>query len=229
MRVRTLLLCSFLWSFAANAQSLEHRGQLWWLAFTQAKVGPVMRMYLEAQPRVGLTPGRFDAVLLRGALGIEPVAGLSFWLGFGWIPSWTSADLDDISAGEGRAYQQVTWTKGFTKALKLQLRGRFEQRLLEGVSGPVHRARVMGRFTWTFKEDPTLLLALQDEIFGSFNERPGSGPAGFDQNRAYVGFGWQPTSETLLEVGYLNQLVRRREPLPVRMGHTLMLTTAFFW
>lgn len=226
---RLILLGGFLLASTAAAQTLEQRGQAWWFAFGQGKAGQYARIWIEAQPRAGLSDTRFDVVILRAAVGIEPVAGLSFWMGFAWVPSWQSPFFDDLTAGEGRLYQQIMYTKALGSGFRGQLRFRMEERLIEGVNGPVYRARMFGRLTWTFHDRPTLLLALQDEIFGNFNDRAGSPPAGFDQNRAYVGIGWQPSSDVLLELGYLQQLVRRRDPSPWRLGHTAMLTTAFFW
>lgn len=223
--MRWLVVSMVLASTVAQAQ-VEHRGQVWWLAFTQGKLGPVARAYFEAQPRVAFTPGRFDAVLLRGALGAEFAPGWSAWVGFGWIPGWSSDAADSIVTGEGRLYQQLQWIQTFG-TLKLQVRARMEERLLSSVNGLLYRFRVMPRLMWTFHEATGLFLAVQDELFVNFNERLGSPPAGFDQNRAYVGLGWQATKALMLELGYLNQLVRRVDPLPLRMGHTVLLTTAY--
>ncbi|MBK7864057.1 MAG: DUF2490 domain-containing protein [Archangiaceae bacterium] len=223
---RALLLLTLTAATAAHAE-IEHRGQWWWLAFTQGKLGPIARVYVEAQSRFGLTPSfRPDVVILRAALGAEVVEGLSLWLGFGWIPSWADASFDSVTTGEGRIYQQVQYQRSFG-AFGLQLRLRFEERLVSSVRGPLFRPRLLVRGTWRFPDSRAFQLAAQDEVFVNLNERPGSSPAGFDQNRAYVGVGWWPTAALLLELGYQQQLLRRADPLALRLGHTLLLTTAY--
>lgn len=222
--IRAAVVAALVASSAASAQ-VEHRGQAWWLAFAQGKLSPVARAYFELQPRVGGSPFQADSLLLRAALGAELFEGFTLWQGFAWVPAWASADFDSFNANEGRLYQQIQYVRSFG-TVGLQLRFRQEERWLAAAGGPLFRARLMVRLTWRFADAPRLLLAVQDEPMVNFNERPGSSPRGFDQNRAYVGIGWQPTPSLLIELGYLQQLVRRADR-PFRLGHTALLTTAY--
>lgn len=59
-----------------------------------------------------------------------------------------------------------------------------------------------------------------DELFVAFGEK--AGPNLFDQNRAFVGVGWQFAGGFRAEVGYLNQLFVRASGQRVDMNHTLV-------
>jgi len=211
----------------AQPSPIEQRGQLWWLATAQGKLGPTARAYFEIQPRFGLTPQfRADAALVRAALGAEVLPGLTLWQGVGWIPSWADASIESVTTGEGRLYQQVQYVRALGP-VGLVARLRLEERFIQNLGGVLLRTRLMVRFTWRFVEVPALQLAIHDELFVNLNQRTGSPPTGLDQNRAYVGLGWWVLPSVLLELGYQHQLVRRANPQPLRSGHTALLTTGF--
>jgi hypothetical protein len=212
---------------AVPVSAQEHRGQLWVQAVAQGKLGPMARAFFEVQPRLGLTNRpRADVVLMRAALGAEVLPGLSLWLGVGWIPAWTDDSIESVSVGEGRLYQQVQYARS-SGALGLLARLRFEQRLIDNAGGVSLRPRLLVRGTWRFLEAPALHLALQDEVFVTLNQRPGGPPAGFDQNRSFLALGWWPVPAYLLELGYQLQVLRRAAPAPLRLGHTVLLSSVY--
>jgi hypothetical protein len=181
------------------AAAEEQRLQAWLQTMAQAKVLGSGWVYVEFQPRVTLLPGDkagFDQVLLRAAVGWQALRTLSLWVGGAMINQ------------EQRVYEQLQWSDTFGP-VKLAVRARLEQRWLPDQPSVKHRARVQFRVAWTFK-DPFLLIAY-DEPFVNF-------PFSFDQNRAYLGFGYRPHPQILVELGYLNQY------LTTRMGHTALGT-----
>lgn len=62
-----------------------------------------------------------------------------------------------------------------------------------------------------------------DEVFIHLNDTDFGTRAGFNQNRAFVGFGWKWNPETpksRVEIGYLNQFIDSRTGSD-RMNHLL--------
>jgi hypothetical protein len=186
--------------FSATAAAQEQRFQAWFLGMAQA---PVLDghglVYIEFQPRGKLLPVErlnVDQVLLRAAVGWQALRTFSIWAGAGFIN------------GEQRVFEQLMWVQTFS-SVKLSVRARLEQRWLPGDPGVKHRVRVQLRAAWTFKAP--FLLIVYDEPFVNL-------PFTFDQNRAYLAFGYRPHPQVLLEFGYLNQY------LATRMGHTVIAT-----
>ncbi len=182
---------------SATAVAQEQRLQGWFLGMAQARVHERGWVYVEFQPRGTLAPTvRGDLVILRAAVGFEPVRSFTVWAGAAYVN------------GEQRIFEQLLWADNFGP-VKLLVRARLEQRWLLGDPVVKHRARVQFRFAWTF-HDP-FLLVLYDEPFVNF-------PFAFDQNRAYIALGYRPHPKVLIELGYMNQLTTKV------MGHTPMLT-----
>ena len=77
-------------------------------------------------------------------------------------------------------------------------------------------------------DDAPLRWVAYDEAFVNLNGAAGGPPQGFDQNRLFVGVGWQQDS-TLFELGYLNNFVVRSAPRPELMRHALVLAASFNW
>ena len=196
--MRTVLALFVLSSASAVAQ--EQRLQSWFLGMAQAKALGDGLVYIEFQPRGTLLPSsaaKVDQVLLRAAVGWQIQRMFQVWIGAAYIN------------GEQRVFEQVFWGENFGP-VRLSVRYRQEQRWLPGAANVAHRARVQFRIAWTFR-DPFLLIAYDEPFVNVF-------PFAFDQNRAYVAFGWRPHPKVLVELGYLNQL------FATRMGHTPILT-----
>ena len=82
--VRTLGILSCLLACAALAQSdasaLEQDLQSWTLLTAWGRRDS-FRWYAEAQPRVSLSTGRFERLLLRPAVGLQVTQQVSLWVG----------------------------------------------------------------------------------------------------------------------------------------------------
>ena len=99
--VRWLLVVAMVASGAARAQAMEHELASWSLLTVWGREGKA-RWFAEAQPRVSLTTGRFDRLLLRPAVGFQLTPEVSLWAGYGWTPSFTPSYRD-----EQRPWQQL--------------------------------------------------------------------------------------------------------------------------
>jgi hypothetical protein len=217
--MRTVIALVCLASSLALAQEasaplppLEHDLQSWTLLTAWGRKER-FRWYAEAQPRVSLSTGRFERLLLRPAVGLQVTPEVSLWLGYAWTP--TFGPYRD----EQRPFQQVLVEQRFG-VVSLINRFRVEERFIADTGGASVRLRHMVRAVVRFGPSSPWGLAASEELFVTLNavER---GPApGFDQNRAFLGLNvkvdaWQ------FELGYMNVFVHRPGPAAERMLHTI--------
>lgn len=208
---------------AASAQrTIDSEPQWWHLAFAQGAIDRPWLYYLEAQPRLGASSG---LVLMRSALGLELTEGLSIWAGFAWVPTW-AYDAPSPALNEGRLFQQLVYADS-AGPLKLTSRTRFEQRRLASAEALSLRARTLLRGALPLDDAEQWSGILWDEVFFHLNSVEGGPTAGFDQNRAFLGVGRKLSKNLTVEVGYLNNFIRRPASASDRMIHALYTFTVF--
>ena len=213
--MRWLFLCLFSLIFTQSAVAQNGPTMGVW-------TGQLMTLDLDAEKDAGLKvwldlherqmPSSFVAIV-RPGIGWDTGKGLSFWAGYGWIPTWDGETLRN----ENRIWQQVIG-KVKTESVGLMGRLRLEQRVLDGAPKVGHRIRVFARAG--FKLNQTYGLSLWDEAFIHLNNTSFSTP-GLNQNRLFfgpyikAGKGWRT------EFGYLNLLVNTSDGLAV--NHVLAM------
>ena len=119
---------------SARGQPMAHEFASWSLLTVWGREGKA-RWFAEAQPRVSLSTGGFDRLILRPAVGFQLTAEVSLWAGYGWTPSYRD---------EQRPWQQllVEQTLG---VVSLVNRFRTEERFIADTCGPSYRLRHMVR------------------------------------------------------------------------------------
>ena len=120
------------------------------------------------------------------ALGYEILSGLTAYLGYAWVPTFRE---QMSTVNEHRIWQQAMWSLPLPVALKLDVRPRLEQRLVQGSGDLGHRARLFLRAIYTPVESWPLRVVVHDEAFYQFNDTEWGARGGFDQNRLFVGLG----------------------------------------
>lgn len=198
---------------AAPLPAVEHDLQSWTLLTAWGRKDR-FRWYAEAQPRVSLSTGRFELLLLRPAVGLQVTPEVSLWVGYSWTP--TFGPYRD----EQRPFQQVLVEQKFAGIVTLINRFRVEERFIENTSGVALRLRHMVRGVARFGASSPWGLAVSEELFVNLNGVDRGPAPGFDQNRAFVGLNvnvdaWQ------FELGYMNVFVNRPGPSSDRMLHTV--------
>jgi hypothetical protein len=217
--MRTLIAVVCLVSAAVSAQeaaappTLEHDLQSWTLLTAWGRKDR-FRWYAEAQPRVSLTSGRFERLLLRPAVGLQVTPEVSLWLGYAWTP--TFGPYRD----EQRPFQQVLVEQRLAGIVTLINRFRVEERFIADTGGASIRLRHMVRAVVRFGANSPWGLAASEELFVTLNQIDRGPAPGFDQNRAFLGLNvkvdtWQ------FELGYMNVYVERAGPPAERMLHTI--------
>lgn len=138
--------------------------------------------------------------IVRPGIGIAASPQVTLWAGYAWIPT---AETGLPLASEHRVWQQLSWTVAAGRVV-VGVRPRFEQRFAAG-TGPGLRGRVFNRAQVDVVGP--LSVVVWDEPFVAFNDS-GFSPAGFDQNRLFVGPALRYDA-VRIEMGYLDQRVHR--------------------
>jgi hypothetical protein len=159
-----------------------------------------VRLWLDLHAR--RDGGRFTGIV-RPAVGWDLTDRTSLFAGYAAIPSG-SPGATGSATFEHRAWQQLLWSSP-AGPLTVGLRPRLEQRFAAG-NAPALRARMFGRAQAPLS-DP-FAVVVWDEAFVALNDSE-FGPAGFDQNRLFVGPAVSGPSHRV-EIGVLHQLLRRQ-------------------
>jgi Protein of unknown function (DUF2490) len=244
------LVCAFSSSARAQEappQDFTHQYQTWLNADFQGPVYGDVFIFGDAQYRAwdDFTPA---TLIARGGLLWRPMTDMFVGAGYGWQPGWrqrgTNGFFDEHRIFEHFAYEWVEPSSG----IKLHFRTRLEQRFRypAGVEVGV-RVRQRVRLIVPLTDDKALLFLTWDELMFALNDAGHSAMgtdssgqalhtpqwqfAGYDQNRLFVGMGYQFIPGVVrLEVGYLNQWQRRPgNALGDVMNHIFFVGTTLGW
>lgn len=149
--------------------------------------------------------GGFHQSIVRPGLGVSLTENTAVWAGYGWIET---TPLTRKTFTEHRIWQQATWGDDYGD-FSFALRSRLEQRFPETGDEMGLRFRQLVRAQHNLPQSPRLILVAWDEAFFHLNDTDWGARSGFDQNRAFAGFGWKhdPDSPWRTEIGYLNQYI----------------------
>jgi len=81
----------------------------------------------------------------------------------------------------------------------------------------------MIRALYPFTEDKTWAVVFSDEVFFNLNSVGTSLPAGFDQNRAFLGVNHRFDEHWRVEFGYLNNWIPRPGDQQDKLNHALLI------
>ncbi len=118
--------------------------------------------------------------------------------------------------------QQYAWNGGGRR--RVALKTRFEERFISGQDDVVLRARQLARVSWPLVSRGRLRGVASGELFVQLNDSSRI-PAGFEQNRAFVGVARQVSRESAVEIGYLN-VYARTGPDRTQMSHVMSAALA---
>lgn len=218
------------------AQEFEEDFQTWGVVYATGSFAPIdqrwnrFRYSMEAQGRFGNNSSRFSQGVVRPALGYALNARHSVWLGGDWLPTSPPFTFRD-DFNEYRSWQQWLWSDEFTFGSVIS-RSRFEQRFFDipDTEDVGYRYRQLLKVSIPLPMiSPDINLILADEIFVNLTHADATFiRQGFDQNRVIVGFSYRVNRTTVVEIGYLNQyLSRKNTPRPDQMQHILLTTILF--
>lgn len=196
--------------FNANqAQAQKSDIQSWTLLSATANLDEDHKWfaYMEAQPRIGDDVSRLERLLIRPAIGYNVNKNLSFYLGYGWTPTFMNASYDDDFRNENRIWQQALYKHDLC-GIQWQHRLRQEQRLIDGASGTSNRTRYLLRGSYDLANDGSYGITGYNELFITANGTNRGPEGGFDRNRFFFGPLFR-AGPGRYEVGYLGEYARQ--------------------
>ena len=166
--------------------------------------------------------------IVRPGVGYALTDRSTVWMGYALVRSFPQ---EAGPFNEQRFWQQYTWEErnGF-KTLFAQTR--LEQRFDDRGDDVGWRFRQFFRWTTPIVGDQPWnqdwSLRVWDELFFDLNETDWGQDPGLSENRFFAGFGFHPDPENdlTLEIGYLNQFLRRED---VEDGMNHILGTTLLW
>ena len=196
-----------------------------------AHVLPKVRIYAEAQPRIGDNVTHMDRLLLRSAVGYQVTPKVSLWQGYAWTPTYQNLNVDTGQFtrkfnSEQRLFQQVL-VEDHWKKLAVTNRARLEERFINNAGETAIRGRHMLRLGLPLTHDGKYTLVGFDEFFLNFNATPSGAKSGFEQNRIFVGINRKITPHTSFEIGYLNSMVNVPNHSVNQMNHVVLTGLTF--
>lgn len=200
----------------AQEESIDARYQSWLALFAHGPLHGDLWLWVDVQPRF-FEPFEPAALLVRPGLGWHALAPLWLTVGYAWTPSWRQppeprswGQLDFTD--EHRLWEQALLAlTDDASGIAGQIRVRVEQRFRTVGSSDVGvRLRLFLRLSVPLVRDRSFYFVLWDELFTPLNDTGWGQRAGFDQNRVFVGLGWQAVPGTLrLELGAASQWIVR--------------------
>jgi hypothetical protein len=214
---------------AQAAEPSDHQYQTWLGAFAHGSLYKSLWFWSDVQLRLydNFEP---TAVLVRPGLSWKAPMPLWLTLGYAWTPSWPRPEGDPKFTDEHLIWQQLLWApKNDETGVVIMVRPRLEQRWRPGSGDDVgHRFRFFWRGQVPITKDERFIFALWDEWLFFLNDTDWGQRTGLDQNRVFIGIGWQAKPKIArVEVGYFNVWAPRPGPDPV--SHILAINTFFGW
>lgn len=231
IRVIRYLCGIFIFSALCGALGDEHyaeapEGEL----STPALVGDG-NMWVTMHLNHNLTEEYYVGLGLQGRLGdnfaqlrrvrVRPLAGIRYkqWnlmMGYDLISNFNP------NASEHRFMQQIIYKQPIGLNYTLALRGRLEERLIQGVSGHMVRARTMAQLTYQVPNSPLYLTGWLEGFF-NLNMRPEWPQNTYGQMRLYSAVGKQINDRLIVEAGYQLRHTPFRRPRPHQMNHIVFV------
>lgn len=162
------------------------------------------RFWMEGQGRFGNDSTTLSQGMIRPGIGYSLSNTASVWLGYAFIPTMAPFTANDFN--ENRIWQQFLWTPQ-TPLGPLTSRTRFEQRFANAPD-VAYRFRQLFRLAYPLDFAPGFMLVGWEEYFVNINST-GTFKAGFDQNRVFVGIGYNVDDNIRTEIGYMNQYINK--------------------
>lgn len=236
---------------SAQPRDFTHAYQTWLGVDWQGPIHQDLFSFGDVQPRLydDFAP---TVILLRTGLLWRMMPTMFLGGGYAWTPSWRSPGTvgfaDEHRLFEQWQYEWIDAAEGGT-GIRIHFRTRFEQRFRHP-TGTVEvglRLRQRVRLMVPLTTDRALFFITWDELFVALTDSGGTPDGvdamgdpratprwqygGFDQNRFFLGLGYQIVPGVVrIEGGYINHWVRRpSNALGDAMNHAAFLNVSLGW
>jgi hypothetical protein len=195
------------------SKTIHNRGQAWLGYFTQTRFSNKWGMWVDVHYR--MTDNFVDRpfqFLFRPAVTYFIKDNLRVNAGYALVEHFPAKGLSTTRT-EHRAWQQIWWNQKYPRLTTLQwlrLEQRFNQKIVADQKTNDYTYTFRARYNFSFliplkgKEivAKTPFAVIQNEVFLNFGKNVVYNT--FDQNRLFVGFGYQFTSHLNAQLGYMN-------------------------
>ena len=232
---RWISLCAYLLIAAtttAQEKNVEHLEQTWFAYFNQTRLTEKSGIWLDLHARFS---GNYMDDLAQTIARI----GYTYYLsdqtrltaGYGYVTQYgLSSDAPDVP--EHRPWQQIQWfeKKNWLSIMQyLRLEERFRREVADGELTSEYsfnyRVRYNMALTIPLKGKQvvakTPFIFLNDELHINFGKEITNNY--FDQNRLFIGIGYQFTSQLNAQIGYLNVFQQMSQPYTFRNADAIRL------
>lgn len=150
--------------------------------------------------------------IVRPALNFYIKDNVRLQTGYAYVAHFPAEGFE-TTRPEHRGWQQIWWSQkysGFTTLQWLRLEERFNRKIANDELQPGYNFNYRLRYNFSFFiplkgveiKPKTTFIALIDEVFLNFGERIVYNT--FDQNRFFIGLGYQITPQMNVQGGYMN-------------------------
>jgi len=160
-------------------------------------------IYQEGWARKSPETNNLDTLLTRSGIGYRYSDHITFAAGYGY--AWQHP-VGNKTIEDQRPWQQIIIQENFDK-LDFSSRSRFEEIILNKIQTPIIRFRERFKIAYPLSESYPLSIIMSEEMFIRLNDAGPLMHSGFEQNRGFVGFGYLINKNTIIEIGYLNQIL----------------------
>jgi hypothetical protein len=214
---------------AQNTKEITEREQFWLGYFNQMRFSKRWGMWTDLHFRTNNFMSEVSLLFYRGGLSYYLKDNLRLMAGYSYVHHFPS-DGAGVAYPEHRPWQQIWWNQkynGYTTLQWLRFEQRYNRIVNNGELTQDYRFNHRIRYNFalniplTNKElkPGTPFIVLQDEIFINLGKEIKYNY--FDQNRFFVGLGYQIDTHLNFQVGYMNVFQQRASGNQFYDTHTL--------
>jgi hypothetical protein len=228
----TLILFTTCLSLAQTpAKQIHEQGQVWLGYLNQTRLSDKFSLWLDLHARRTDLLDRWATTIIRPGITYHLPHHINFTAGYAYISHYPAAGLQTVRP-EHRPWQQISWTRR-AKHLQMLQWVRFEQRFNRKVANDALQDGYT--FNYRFRYLLSILLPLKGEFiepktpFFVFNDELHINAGKqitynyFDQNRFFLGFGYQFTKTLNAQLGYMNLFQQLPAGNRFNNNHTIRL------
>ncbi|QHT69047.1 DUF2490 domain-containing protein [Rhodocytophaga rosea] len=234
--VLLLSFCTFIIiSIASLAQTpakqVHEQGQAWLGYINQTRISDKFSLWLDLHARRTDLFDRWATTIIRPGITYHFPHNINFTAGYAYVSHYPAAGLNTVRP-EHRPWQQVSWTRR-AKHIQMQQWVRFEQRFNRKIANDELQEGY--NFNYRFRYLLSVLLPIKKEfiepnsVFFVFNDEIHINAGKqitynyFDQNRFFLGFGYQFTKSLNAQLGYMNLFQQLPAGNRYNNNHTIRL------
>jgi hypothetical protein len=212
-------------------KQIHEQGQVWLGYFNQTRLSDKFSLWLDLHARRTDLLDRWSTTIIRPGITVHLPHHINLTAGYAYVSHYPAAGLSTVRP-EHRPWQQISYMRRAKKLQTLQWL-RFEQRFNRKVAndelqeGYNFNYRLRYMFTMLiplkgdFIEPKTPFFILNDEIHINAGKQITYNY--FDQNRFFLGFGYQFTKHLNAQLGYMNLFQQLPAGNRFNNNHTIRL------